>query len=185
MVLTTLPIGMLAQQLFTLTYSHTIAVIIGFGTMCVSMDLRCVESFTLSTISGCLPVCFLAMLGPRFGLRTMVITRYSFGYTGAAVISLLNIMTQVCPRVLPISLDATRALYSSLSTHLLLCRFTVVLTFFTFTKLGFSVLGAILSGQVLHDVNTKLPLAVSVLIIGCVLYIILQNSDFCYFPVFL
>jgi purine-cytosine permease-like protein len=46
--------------------------------------------------SGSAPVAFIAMLSPRFGMRTMVITRYSFGYWGAAVISLLNIFTQVC-----------------------------------------------------------------------------------------
>ena len=68
--------------------------------------------------SGSAPVAFVAMLGPRFGLRTMVITRYSFGYSGAAVISILNIMTQVrCrrPRPLPMGKVYTSVL------HLLSC----------------------------------------------------------------
>lgn len=48
--------------------------------------------------SGGAAVGFTATLGPRLGMRTMVITRYSFGYWGAAVVSFLNILTQVCFR---------------------------------------------------------------------------------------
>ena len=86
---------MLAQQVFTLTYSHTMAVIIGFGIMCVPSLGPPIRRSDSVSFSGSAPVAFVAMLGPRFGLRTMVITRYSFGYSGAAVISILNIMTQV------------------------------------------------------------------------------------------
>ena len=59
-----------------------------------SMNHLRIESLTVS-LSGSIPVGFTAMLGPRFGMRTMVITRYSFGYWGAAVISFLNVLTQV------------------------------------------------------------------------------------------
>ena len=61
-----------------------------------------VENLTVS-ISGSVPVAFAAMLGPRFGMRGMIITRYVFGYWGAVLISLLNILTQVCFNVSPTS----------------------------------------------------------------------------------
>ena len=37
---------------------------------------------------------FIATLGPQTGLRTMVITRYSSGYIGCTIYSILNILTQ-------------------------------------------------------------------------------------------
>ncbi|GJJ05824.1 hypothetical protein Clacol_000011 [Clathrus columnatus] len=76
-VLTTIPIGMLAQPVFTLTFAHTVGTTIGFS------------------IIGCLTVAFIATLGPRFGMRTMIITRYSYGYWGGTLISLLNVLTQL------------------------------------------------------------------------------------------
>ncbi|KAF8507739.1 permease for cytosine/purines, uracil, thiamine, allantoin-domain-containing protein [Gautieria morchelliformis] len=76
-VLTTLPIGMLAQQIFTLTFPHAVGVIVGFATI------------------GSTAAAFVAMLGPRFGMRTMVITRYAFGYWGATFVCLLNILTEL------------------------------------------------------------------------------------------
>lgn len=93
-VLATLPIGMLAQQVFTLTFPHAVAVIIGFGIMCAPFTILHLESLTIF-VSGSATVGFIATLGPRFGMRTMVITRYAFGYWGGALISLLNILTQV------------------------------------------------------------------------------------------
>ncbi|WVR03012.1 hypothetical protein IAU60_000001 [Kwoniella sp. DSM 27419] len=38
---------------------------------------------------------FIATLGPKTGLRTMVITRYSAGYVGATIFAFLNILTQL------------------------------------------------------------------------------------------
>ncbi|KAF8507735.1 hypothetical protein JB92DRAFT_3121574 [Gautieria morchelliformis] len=76
-VLTNLSVGMLAQQHFKLTFPDTVGVVIGFG------------------IIGCTTIAFTAMLGPRFGMRTMVITRYAFGYWGATAASLFNILTTV------------------------------------------------------------------------------------------
>lgn len=38
---------------------------------------------------------FIATLGPKTGMRTMVITRYSAGYIGGTLFSLLNILTQL------------------------------------------------------------------------------------------
>ncbi|KAF8507738.1 permease for cytosine/purines, uracil, thiamine, allantoin-domain-containing protein [Gautieria morchelliformis] len=109
-VLTNVSVGMLAQQNFKLTFPDTVGVVIGFG------------------IIGCTPIAFTAMLGPRFGMRTMVITRYAFGYWGATAVSLLNILT----------------------------------------TLGFSVIVVILAGQVLHNLNSNMPLVVGVILIGII-----------------
>ena len=38
---------------------------------------------------------FIALLGPKTGLRTMVISRYAVGYVGGAIFALLNILTQL------------------------------------------------------------------------------------------
>lgn len=77
-VLTTVPIGTLGPTAFGMGLSTTILCIIGF------------------TILGCFTTAFCAILGPKLGLRQMVISRFSFGWWGAVVLSLLNIITQVC-----------------------------------------------------------------------------------------
>lgn len=76
-VLTTIPIGVLAQEIFTLSLPHAIAVIFCFGAL------------------GALMTAFIATLGPQTGLRTMIITRYSSGYVGCTIYSILNILTQL------------------------------------------------------------------------------------------
>ncbi|KAJ7095711.1 permease for cytosine/purines, uracil, thiamine, allantoin-domain-containing protein [Mycena belliarum] len=76
-VLTTLPIGVLAQEFFTLTLPHAIATIFCFAAL------------------GATATSFVATLGPQTGLRTMVITRYSSGYVGCTIFSVLNILTQL------------------------------------------------------------------------------------------
>jgi len=76
-VLTTVPIGMLAQGFYTLTLPHTIATIACFGAL------------------GCLLPAFIATLGPKTGLRTMMISRYSAGYVGGTIFAFLNILTQM------------------------------------------------------------------------------------------
>jgi len=77
-VLTTVPIGTLGPAVFGMGLRDTILSIIGF------------------TILGCFTTAFCATLGPKLGLRQMVISRFSFGWWGAVVLSLLNIITQVC-----------------------------------------------------------------------------------------
>ncbi|KAI5481367.1 permease for cytosine/purines uracil thiamine allantoin [Pseudohyphozyma bogoriensis] len=76
-VLTTVPIGVLGQEFFTLTLPHAIATILCFGAL------------------GCATTAFIATLGPKTGLRTMVITRYSGGKVGGFIFSVLNILTQL------------------------------------------------------------------------------------------
>ncbi|EKM58082.1 uncharacterized protein PHACADRAFT_252082 [Phanerochaete carnosa HHB-10118-sp] len=76
-VLTTIPIGVLAQEFYTLTLPHAVAVILCFGAL------------------GAVCTSFIAILGPKTGLRTMIITRYSSGYVGGSIYSVLNILTQL------------------------------------------------------------------------------------------
>jgi hypothetical protein len=73
----TVPIGALAQQYYTLSLGHAIGVIIGFAAL------------------GCSATAFIATLGPQTGMRTMIVSRYSVGYYGGAIFSILNILTQV------------------------------------------------------------------------------------------
>lgn len=47
-------------------------------------------SIILFTAFGVLPVAFFSTLGPKLGLRQMTITRFSFGWNGAAVMALFN-----------------------------------------------------------------------------------------------
>ncbi|EPQ50102.1 purine-cytosine permease [Gloeophyllum trabeum ATCC 11539] len=76
-VLTTIPIGVLAQEFYTLTFPHAVATIMCFGAL------------------GGVCTAFIATLGPQTGLRTMVITRFSSGYVGGTIYSILNILTQL------------------------------------------------------------------------------------------
>ncbi|THH15143.1 hypothetical protein EW146_g5289 [Bondarzewia mesenterica] len=76
-VLTTIPIGVLAQEFYTLTMPHAIATIMCFGAL------------------GGVATAFIATLGPQTGLRTMIITRFSSGYVGGIIYSILNILTQL------------------------------------------------------------------------------------------
>ncbi|KDR83261.1 hypothetical protein GALMADRAFT_89116 [Galerina marginata CBS 339.88] len=77
MVLTTISIGILGPQLFTLKLSHSIATILCFGAVGTGLTS------------------FIATLGPKTGLRTMIITRFSSGYIGGIIYSILNILTQL------------------------------------------------------------------------------------------
>ncbi|KAG1902569.1 permease for cytosine/purines, uracil, thiamine, allantoin-domain-containing protein [Suillus fuscotomentosus] len=76
-VLTTIPIGALGQSAFTLSFGHAVATIFCFGAL------------------GGIATAFIATLGPITGLRTMVITRFSSGYVGGTIYSVLNILTQL------------------------------------------------------------------------------------------
>ncbi len=76
-VLTTVPIGFLAQGYFTLSFAHAVAAIVVF------------------TALGAAACGFIATLGPQTGLRTMVVSRYSVGYVGGILFSILNILTQI------------------------------------------------------------------------------------------
>jgi len=98
--------GMLGTEVFGLTFGHTVAVMM------------------IMTFIGGLTTIFLAPFGPKLGLRTMVITRFSGGLPGCFIYSVLNILTQV----------------------------------------GYSVTNAILAGQALTAINSKVPLSAGIII---------------------
>lgn len=72
-----IPIGVLAQSTFTLSFGNSVATILCFGAL------------------GAVATAFVATLGPITGLRTMVITRFSSGYLGCTIYSVFNILTQL------------------------------------------------------------------------------------------
>ena len=55
---------------------HAIATILCFGAL------------------GGVATAFISTLGPQTGLRTIIITRFSSGYVGGTIYSILNILTQ-------------------------------------------------------------------------------------------
>lgn len=64
MAVSTFAIGALAQPIFNLGFVDTALTIV------------------FVNILGILPVSFFSTLGPRFGLRQMVLSRFYFGYYG-------------------------------------------------------------------------------------------------------
>ncbi|KAG0701770.1 permease for cytosine/purines, uracil, thiamine, allantoin-domain-containing protein [Suillus ampliporus] len=72
-----IPIGVLAQSTYTLSFGNAVATILCFGAL------------------GAVAAAFIATLGPITGLRTMIITRFSSGYFGCTIYSVLNILTQL------------------------------------------------------------------------------------------
>ncbi|GFZ52283.1 hypothetical protein JCM24511_10056 [Saitozyma sp. JCM 24511] len=76
-VVSTVPIGLLAQAYYTLTFHSAVAAIVAF------------------TAIGAACCAFIATLGPKTGLRTMVISRYSVGFVGGSIFSIFNILTQL------------------------------------------------------------------------------------------
>lgn len=76
-VLTTIPVGVLGQYVFTLTFPHVVATILCFGFL------------------GAVSTAFVATLGPKTGLRTMMITRFNSGCIGCTLYSILNILSQL------------------------------------------------------------------------------------------
>ncbi|KAF8977720.1 hypothetical protein BGZ46_007168 [Entomortierella lignicola] len=92
-VLTTIPIGTLGPVVFGISLRDTILCIVGF------------------TILGSFTTAFCAILGPKLGLRQMVISRFSFGWWGAVVLSVLNIITQIGFSVIAVILGGQTLVY--------------------------------------------------------------------------
>lgn len=74
---TSIASGMLGSQFFTLSFKSSIAII-----------------YIMSAI-GCATTAWIATLGPKYGLRTIALTRFAGGWPGAFIFSLLNIVTQL------------------------------------------------------------------------------------------
>lgn len=73
LVISTVAIGVLATSIFHLGFWDSVGAIILFN------------------IFGDLPVAFFSTLGPKLGLRQMIISRFSFGWVGAIIMALVNV----------------------------------------------------------------------------------------------
>ncbi|HET7480115.1 MAG TPA: cytosine permease [Rubrobacteraceae bacterium] len=73
LVLSTVSLGALALPIFGLGFWDSVAVVLIFNAL------------------GVLPVAFFSTLGPKLGLRQMTISRFSFGWIGAAIMAVFNI----------------------------------------------------------------------------------------------
>ena len=73
LVLSTVSLGGLAIPVFGLGFWDSVAVIVIFNAL------------------GVLPVAYFSTLGPRLGLRQMTISRFSFGWVGAAIMAVFNV----------------------------------------------------------------------------------------------
>ncbi len=73
LVISTVALGALASSLFALGFWDSVIAIIIFN------------------ILGALPVAFFSTLGPKLGLRQMIISRFSFGWIGAGMMALFNV----------------------------------------------------------------------------------------------
>ncbi|MBV9258634.1 MAG: cytosine permease, partial [Ktedonobacteraceae bacterium] len=74
LVISTVALGTLAIPVFHLGFWDSVAVIILFN------------------ILGVLPVAFFSTLGPKLGLRQMTISRFSFGWVGAIIMAIFNVL---------------------------------------------------------------------------------------------
>jgi NCS1 nucleoside transporter family len=74
-VLSTIVLGALAIPVFELGLWDSLGVILAFNGL------------------GVLSVAFFSTLGPKLGLRQMTITRFSFGWIGASIMAIFNVVT--------------------------------------------------------------------------------------------
>src|SRR3989475_5878666 len=73
LVISTVALGALAIPVFQLGFWDSVVAIILFNVL------------------GVLPVAFFSTLGPKFGLRQMTISRFSFGWVGGIIMALFNV----------------------------------------------------------------------------------------------
>ena len=74
LVISTVALGALANLVFGLGFWDSLAVIVIFNVL------------------GVLPPAFFSTLGPKLGLRQMTISRFSFGWVGAMIMALFNVL---------------------------------------------------------------------------------------------
>jgi NCS1 nucleoside transporter family len=74
LVISTVALGVLATSVFQLGFWDSIVAIIVFNVL------------------GTLPVAFFSTMGPKLGLRQMTISRFSFGWVGAGIMALFNVV---------------------------------------------------------------------------------------------
>jgi purine-cytosine permease-like protein len=74
MVVSSFAIGVLGKSIFFLGFVDAILVVLFFN------------------LIGIIPVCYFSSMGPRFGLRQMVLSRFWFGWYGVKLIAVFNIL---------------------------------------------------------------------------------------------
>ena len=73
LVISTVTVGALAVPVFSMGFWDSVLAIVLFNVL------------------GVLPVAFFSTMGPKLGLRQMTISRFSFGWAGAAIMALFNV----------------------------------------------------------------------------------------------
>lgn len=88
---------MLAQEFFTLTFAcvRTVKHRVPTNSVCLDAYRHAVAATLCFGALGAVATAFIATLGPKTGCRTMIIARFSSGYAGGLIFSVLNILTQV------------------------------------------------------------------------------------------
>ncbi|KAF2434876.1 purine-cytosine permease [Tothia fuscella] len=74
MVVSSFAIGVLGKSVFFLGFTDAIFTVLFFN------------------LIGIIPVCYFSSMGPRFGLRQMVLSRYWFGFHGVKLIAVFNVL---------------------------------------------------------------------------------------------
>jgi purine-cytosine permease-like protein len=74
MVVSSFAIGVLGKSIFSLGFVDAILAVLFFN------------------LIGIIPVCYFSSMGPRFGLRQMVLSRFWFGWYGVKLIAVFNIL---------------------------------------------------------------------------------------------
>src|ERR1700760_5175943 len=74
MVVSSFAIGLLGKSVFFLGFVDAILAVLFFN------------------LIGIIPVCYFSSMGPRFGLRQMVLSRFWFGWYGVKLIAIFNIL---------------------------------------------------------------------------------------------
>jgi purine-cytosine permease-like protein len=77
MVVSSFAIGVLGKSIFFLGFTDAILVVLFFN------------------LIGIIPVCYFSSMGPRFGLRQMVLSRFWFGWYGVKLIAVFNMLACV------------------------------------------------------------------------------------------
>lgn len=114
--------GWLAAEYYTLDFKTTMAIV-----------------FPMCAL-GCLTSAWVATLGPKYGLRTMALSRFAGGFYGCFVFSILNILTQLAYTV-TVALQAAQALHAINSNLSLIVGIVIVTVIvFVISIYGYQVL---------------------------------------------
>ena len=135
---TTIPVGILGGEL-GLTYKQTVAIIIAF------------------TALAAIPTAFVATLGPLTGMRTMVLSRYSFGAFGTPILIALNVLTQLGFEVI-----AVVRLLRPMSLNAQIVGGSLLASFGTLPLVAGCVIIAVITGALRSRGGSKLAVTITI-----------------------